>query len=86
MAFLQLAETTSETVTQSRVALDMDAAAIALKIRGWDDQINNSMEEPPVGMVSLDDTPLSPTRTEDTGVTEDLGSINNANIPETDCI
>mmetsp|Transcript_20446 Transcript_20446/g.37106 ORF Transcript_20446/g.37106 Transcript_20446/m.37106 type:complete len:1352 (-) Transcript_20446:35-4090(-) len=53
----------------------MDAAAIALKIQGWDEQINKSMEEPPVGMVALDDTPLSPTRTEDTGVTEDLGSI-----------
>jgi len=48
----------------------MDAAAIAMKIRGWDEQLSNRDS-------GLDSAPLSPNtnRTEDTAKTEDLGSI-----------
>lgn len=41
----------------------MDPAAIAMKIRGWDEQVN------------LDPEPMSPTKTVDTSATEELGSI-----------
>ena len=59
----------------------MDAAAIALKIRGWDQQLS-SRNTPPRSAVPIDSTPLSPTRTEDTANTEELGSIITPQSPQ----